>query len=197
MVKWTNDSKAVIKQAYRDLFCAVNSKISRYCMHTKGRYGVKGAARCIHRQLHKYKFAARLDIKSYYNTIDHEVLLKILQNYELEHNLVDVVKQYLKVPDRYNTGIGIVAGGALSPFLGAVYLSPLDAAMEIQCKKKKIFYVRYQDDIVILAKKRWNLKRSLKILYSVLSELKLEVHTEEKRFIGKTEKRIFFPWIFF
>ena len=38
-----------------------------------------------------------------------------------------------------------------------------------------IFYIRYQDDVVILAKSRWELRRSLKVLYSVLSQLKLEV----------------------
>ena len=83
-----------------------------------------------------------------------------------------IVQQYLKVPDRNNSGVGIVAGGALSPFLGAVYLSPLDYVMGKICKKGNIFYIRYQDDIVILAKNMWDLRRSLKILYSVLEELK-------------------------
>ena len=70
----------------------------------------------------------------------------------------------------------------------AVYLSQLDYAMEKLCKKKKIYYIRYVDDLIILAKSRCDLRRSLKILYSVLSDLKLKVHTEEKRFIGKIEK---------
>ncbi|MCP4177859.1 MAG: hypothetical protein GY756_08840 [bacterium] len=49
-------------------------------------------------------------------------------------------------------------------------------------------YIRYQDDVVILAKNRWDLRKSLKVLYSVLEELKLIVHTEEKRYIGITYK---------
>jgi len=57
---------------------------------------------------------------------------------------------------------------ALSPFLGAVYLSPLDYAMEKLCLKKKIYYIRYVDDLIILAKNRWDLRRSLKVLYSAL-----------------------------
>ena len=85
----------------------------------------------------------------------------------------------------------------MSPFLGAVYLSPLDLAMEKLCLKKKIYYIRYVDDLVILAKNRWDLKRALKILYSVLSELKLKVHTEEKRFIGRTDKGFSFLGYFF
>jgi hypothetical protein len=166
-------------------------------MHTKGRGGVKGAVRCIYSQLHKYRFAARLDIKSYYNSIDHDILLELLNNFGAEEDLLDIVQQYLKVPDKNNSGVGLVAGGALSPFLGAVYLSPLDKAMEKLCLKENIFYTRYQDDLVILAKSRWKLRKTLKTLYSVLSELKLNVHTKEKRFIGKIEKGFSFLGYFF
>ena len=60
-----------------------------------------------------------------------------------------------------------------------------------------IFYIRYQDDVVILAKSKWDLRRSLKILYSVLEDLKLKVHTEEKRFIGKIDKGFSFLGYFF
>ena len=108
-------------------------------MHIKGRGGVKGAVRCIYSQLDKYKYAARLDIKSYYTSINHDVLMTILTDFKLNATILNVILQYLKVPDRYNKGRGIVAGGALSPFLGAVYLSPLDYAMKNMCKKKNIF----------------------------------------------------------
>ena len=37
-----------------------------------------------------------------------------------------LVAAYLCVPDRWSTGRGMVAGGALSPLLAALYLDPLD-----------------------------------------------------------------------
>ena len=49
----------------------------------------------------------------------------------------------------------------------------------------KIFYIRYQDDFVILAKSRWDLKRAIKTMYFVLDKLNLEVHSAEKKFIGR------------
>ena len=61
-------------------------------MHIKGRGGVKGAVRCIYSQLGKYKFAARLDIKSYHSSIDHDILLGLLKNFELEAGLLDIVQ---------------------------------------------------------------------------------------------------------
>ena len=197
LVEWTPQSKIIIKRAYLSLRDTLNSKISGFCMHVKGRGGVKAAARCIYSQLQKYGFAARFDIKSYYSSMDHDVLIGILENHELDDSILNIVKQYLKVPDRNNTGVGIVAGGALSPFLGAVYLGPLDAAMKKLFLRGKIFYIRYQDDFVILAKSRWELKRSIKLMYSIISELKLQVHTEEKCFIGKIDKGFSFLGYFF
>ena len=100
------------------------------------------------------------------------------------------------MPDKYEKGREIVAGGVLSPFLGAVYLSLLDYAMEKLCKKKKMFYVRYQDDLVILTKSRLELKKALKVVYSVLSQLKLKVHTKEKSTLEELRKDFLFLLIF-
>jgi len=84
LVKWTPSSKVLIKQAYIKLRESLHKKISRYCMHIKGRGGVKGAVRCIYSQLEKYNFAARLDIKSYYSSIDYDIILGLLNNFRVK-----------------------------------------------------------------------------------------------------------------
>ncbi len=48
-------------------------------------------------------------------------------------------------------------------------------------------YVRYMDDILILAKTRWKLKKAIKVLNQTFDELKLEKHPD-KTFIGRVEK---------
>ncbi len=51
-----------------------------------------------------------------------------------------VVQDYLCVPDRRGSGKGMVAGGAISPLLGGLYLTPLDRAMAglaVSVKHKK------------------------------------------------------------
>ncbi len=65
-------------------------------MHIKGRGGVKGAIRCIYSQLEKYNFAARLDIESYYSSIDHDILLGLLKKLELEADLLDIYFRWVK-----------------------------------------------------------------------------------------------------
>ena len=50
---------------------------------------------------------------------------------------------------------GIALRSPLSPLLGALYLLPLDRAMA----KLDVEYVRYMDDWLITAPRRWQLRR--------------------------------------
>jgi len=59
--------------------------------------------------------------------------------------------------------------------------------MKKQEKRGGIVYRRYMDDYVIFARTRWQLRRAVRKMYRVLQELRLTVHTKEKRFIGRTE----------
>ena len=80
-----------------------------------------------------------------------------------------------------------MAGGSLSPLLGALYLSPLDAAMLRLVNLGQIYYVRYMDDMVILAKTRWHLRGAIRILTETIQSLGLTLH-RVKRFVGRIEK---------
>jgi len=53
--------------------------------------------------------------------------------------------------------------------------------------KLDVKYIRYMDDILILAKTRWKLKKAIKVLNQTFDELKLEKHPE-KTTIGRVEK---------
>jgi RNA-directed DNA polymerase len=78
---------------------------------------------------------------------------------------------------------GISRGCPLSPLLGAVFLNVLDAAME----KLGLFYVRFMEDMLVLAPTRWKLKTAVKRLNEVFNELKVEKYPD-KTFIGRIEK---------
>ena len=77
----------------------------------------------------------------------------------------------------------ISQGASLSPLLGAFYLLDLDLMME----KLEVKYIRYMDDILILAPTRWKLKKAIRVLNQTFNELKLEQHPD-KTFIGRTER---------
>jgi RNA-directed DNA polymerase len=98
------------------------------------------------------------------------------------------LKSPVKIPilDMRDTGQGMVASGGLSPLLGALYLTPLDRRMDRLCKGKRlVHYVRYMDDIVLLARTRWELRRDIAALHEEIATLGLHLH-RIKRFIGRT-----------
>ena len=78
---------------------------------------------------------------------------------------------------------GISLGCPLSPLMGAFFLHELDERME----RTGLFYVRFMDDILVLAPTRWKLRRAVKGLTQVLDELRLKKHPD-KTFIGRIER---------
>ena len=51
-------------------------------------------------------------------------------------------------------------GAALSPILGAFFLTELDQ----QLGSTGLFYVRFMDDILVLAPTRWELRKAVRAL---------------------------------
>jgi len=54
-------------------------------------------------------------------------------------------------------------------------------------ERSGLFYVRFMDDILVLARTRWRLRKAVKRVNEVLGRLHLEKHPE-KTFIGRIEK---------
>ncbi len=80
----------------------------------------------------------------------------------------------------------MVASGGPSPLLGALYRTPLDRRMDRLCKGKRLVqYVRYMDDMVLLARTRWELRRAIAALHEEIATLGLHLH-RVKRLIGRT-----------
>ncbi|MAG00899.1 MAG: reverse transcriptase, partial [Acidiferrobacteraceae bacterium] len=79
----------------------------------------------------------------------------------------------------------MVAGGSLSPLLGGLYLAPLDQQMG---RDRRIIYVRYMDDFVVLATTRWHLRKAIVQMHHITTDLKLHLHRKDKCYIGRTSK---------
>jgi hypothetical protein len=78
---------------------------------------------------------------------------------------------------------GIALGSALSPILGAFFLTEVDDALE----RLGLFSVRYMDDILVLAPTRWKLRKAVTVVNQVLTSLQLDKHPA-KTFIGRIAK---------
>ncbi len=188
MARWDAQSRARCAATRARLAAHLAAHIPRSCTHLKGNGSVKGAIRTLLRRLPDAAFVARFDIAAYYTSMRHDVLLDLLAATGARAEDVAVVRDYVTLPDTRNTGRGMVASGGLSPLLGGLYLAPLDHAMDrLKARGQLVQYVRYMDDVVLLAKSRWQLRRAIAALHAVLRPLHLRLH-RVKRFIGRASR---------
>ncbi len=118
--------------------------ISKNCAHIKGHGGGKGAVRQVLRHLPHHRFVLKTDVKSYYSSIDHFLVLDQLAHYIKDPRVLNLVGQYLgRCAERgglyWEYTKGIALGCPLSPVLGAFFLKVLDEQIE----RLGLFYVRY------------------------------------------------------
>ena len=122
-------------------------RVSPHCTHVKGQGGLKGALRWLRAKLPQNQFVFRSDVKSYYENIDHTVLLQQLDALVPDKAVLRLLTQVIGRTVE-SGGIfklvtkGIGRGSPLSPLLAAIYLKPLDDVMD----RAGIAYVRYMDD---------------------------------------------------
>lgn len=80
------------------------------------------------------------DIKNYFDTIDHDILLDILKEKIEDGRLIELIKKFLKAGYisegiTYNTITGTPQGGIVSPILANIYLHEFDVYMETLIQK--------------------------------------------------------------
>lgn len=158
------------------------------CHHVAGHGGAKAAVRAVDQALPDFPFVLRSDVKSYYASLDHELLLAQLRDAIADPRLLTLLEKYVR-RTIYQDGLyrdvtqGICLGCPLSPLIAALYLKPLDERLEAM----GLFYARFMDDWVVLASTRWKLRRAARIMQQTLAELKVQTHPD-KTFLGRTPR---------
>lgn len=119
-------------------------------------------------------FALKCDIKHYFETIDHQVLLRIIIKTISDKNIIWLIKQIL---ENYDSGVpskGMPLGNWTSQFFANIYLNALDQYVKHKLKAK--YYIRYVDDFVILHKSKFVLKYYKNKINEFLTKLCIELH---------------------
>lgn len=133
-----------------------------------------------------YIYAVVLDLSKYFDTINHDIILKILRRNIKDERVVQIIKRYLKSGVMENgvvnpTKEGSPQGGNLSPLLANIYLNEFDKEFE----KRGIPLVRYADDIVLLTKSKRASERILESSSRYLEKnLKLKVNKEKSKTVS-------------
>ncbi len=126
--------------------------ISPRCVHLQGPSCITTVTAKIQTALtrQQYGYVIRSDIKSYYASIQHKILLEQLKTTDDDPILLSYCDAIITAGVEQEGEIllptqGIPLRSSLSPFFGALYLKALDDAF---AKCPGIFYLRYMDDRV-------------------------------------------------
>lgn len=158
--------------------------MSPNCYHLFGPTGVKYATQRIRQVLQDERpgYVLRVDIKSFYKSIQHHKLIKDIKQYyndpKVQLMLENVITNSIETPRGYkNPGHGIALRGPLSQFFSGIFLKKLDDAFD----HMDVNYLRYQDDIIVLCKTQRQLNRCRRRMMEILYERGLSLSRKKSR----------------
>ena len=121
-------------------------------------------------------WALKIDIKKFFHSIDHQILLKLLSNKVSDPKAIwllgQVVESFHSSPNK-----GMPLGNLTSQLFANIYLDPLDRFIKHKMRVK--YYLRYADDLLILAQDKQTLAVYLLDIQKFIEDIKLVIHPEK------------------
>ena len=175
-------SKVVQKIIAEALLDAVKFNDKSYAFR-KG----KGVLKAVNRSkdfLKRYSYIAKADVDDFFDSINQEKLLVILQKVVEDKKIIMLISLFLKngmmkQNEWVDKSQGVYQGDVLSPVLSNLYLHSFDEALE----SKGIDFVRFADDMLFFAKSEKEAKKNLAIATAYLKALDLSFG-EDKSYIA-------------
>ena len=152
----------------------------------------KGAHQAIEqakRNCWKYSHVVDMDIKGFFDNIDHGLMIKAVRHFTQEKHIILYVKRWLKAPIKLKDGTliqnlekGTPQGGVISPLLANIFLHfTFDKWMELNfpfCP-----FERYADDIIVHARNKSEATNVLRRVSQRMQQCKLELHPEKTKIV--------------
>lgn len=143
----------------------------------------------------KASWVIDLDIKSFFDTVPHDLIMKAEKRHTDEKWIVLYIERWLKAPMQHGTGLverenGTPQGSAISPLLANLFMH---YAFDMWMKKEfdHIEFERYVDDVVVhcvTEKQAQHLKRKIT---QRMRDVGLELHPDKTRIVYcKDDNRI-------
>lgn len=144
-----------------------------------------------------YTQVLEVDIADFFGTIDHDLLMKLLQQRISDRKALKLVKGWLKagVLDEgahSETLAGVPQGGVISPLLANIYLNVLDQIWE---QEGAGTLVRFADDAVILCRTPKGIERAKETLNLCLAILGLKANETKTKKVDLREGREGFDFL--
>lgn len=139
------------------------------------------------------------DLKSFFDTIDHDQLLALIETRVSDGSVLSLLRQMLQagvveagelfVP----SDLGTPQGGVISPLLANIYLDALDHVINASGH----VLIRYADDFVILCRSESEALSALETVREWTAERRLELHPEKTRLVDMTQDGASFAFLGF
>lgn len=147
------------------------------------------AVEAVRENVRNYAWVVDMDIKSFFDEVDHELLLKALDCHVTESWVKMYVKRWLEIPSQSADGIlhpkegkGTPQGGVISPLLSNLYLHyVLDKWLEKYYPQ--VAFVRYADDVIVHCKNEDEANLVLEAIRKRLQECKLRLNEEKTKLV--------------
>jgi len=137
----------------------------------------------------------KCDIKKFFASIDHAILIDILRQRISDHDALwffqEIIESFKTEPGR-----GLPLGNLTSQLLVNIYMNEFDQFAKHKLKAK--YYIRYADDFAMFSEDREWLQELITVIENFLSlKLKLKLH-QDKVFIKTLSSGVdFLGWIHF
>jgi len=115
-------------------------------------------------QYRKVNYIVEADIRSFFDNVDHEWLLKFLEHDIADKNFIEIIRKFLKVGimedgNYLESEQGTPQGNGASPVLANIYLHyVLDMWFDVKVKRQcqgEAYLIRYCDDFVCCFQNKW------------------------------------------
>jgi RNA-directed DNA polymerase len=136
----------------------------------------------------KYAWVIDVDIKGFFDNINHDLMLQLLQHHTQEKWVLMYAERWLKAGVEQEDGSiaartkGTPQGGVISPLFANIYLDhALDKWMEEVHAQNP--FERYADDIVIHCTNKDEAEQLLERLRERMQQFKLELHSDKTKIV--------------
>lgn len=147
------------------------------------------AVTAVQENVRQYAWVIDMDIKSFFDEVDHELLMKAVERHVPEKWVKMYVRRWLESPAQQSDGTliqkegrGTPQGGVISPLLANLFLHyVLDKWLSKHYPG--IAFVRYADDIVIHCQTETEAKQLQEAIRARLTECKLRLSEEKTKVV--------------
>jgi RNA-directed DNA polymerase len=136
----------------------------------------------------RYDWCIDLDIKSFFDTVDHQLIMKAIRFHTEEKWIHLYVERWLKAPIQKADGTliernsGISQGGVASPLFSNIFMHYVfDAWMKRQFPEIK--FERYVDDALVHCHSKRSAEKVLESIRARLKECGLELHPDKTKIV--------------